>query len=38
MTVGVDLVDVPGFAQQLEDTASGFVDYTFTPREQRVAR
>ena len=38
MTVGVDLVDVPGFAQQLEDTASGFVDPTFTPREQRVAR
>ena len=38
MTVGVDLVSVPGFAQQLEDTASGFVEYTFTPREQRVAR
>ena len=37
MTVGVDLVNVPGFAQQLEDTASGFVDHTFTPREQRVA-
>ncbi|MBE2314565.1 holo-ACP synthase [Solirubrobacter sp. CPCC 204708] len=35
MTVGVDLVHVPGFAQQLEDTASGFVDHTFTPRERR---
>ena len=36
MSVGVDLVDVPGFTQQLEDTASGFVDATFTPREQRA--
>jgi len=36
MTVGVDLVNVPSFAQQLEDTASGFVDHTFTPSEQRV--
>ena len=38
MTVGVDLVNVPGFEQQLEDTASGFVTHTFTPREQRLAR
>jgi holo-[acyl-carrier protein] synthase len=36
MTVGVDLVHVPGFAQQLEDTASGFVEHTFTPRERRT--
>ena len=36
MTVGVDLVHVPGFAQQLEDRASGFVDHTFTPRERRT--
>jgi len=36
MTVGVDLVNVPGFAQQLEDGASGFVDGTFTPREQKA--
>jgi holo-[acyl-carrier protein] synthase len=36
MTVGVDLVHVPGFAQQLEDTASGFVAHTFTAREQRA--
>ena len=36
MTVGVDLVNVPGFAQQLEDAASAFADHTFTPRERRV--
>lgn len=36
MTVGVDLVHVPGFAQQLEDTASAFVDHTFTARERKV--
>jgi holo-[acyl-carrier protein] synthase len=36
MTVGVDLVDVPGFAQQLEDSASAFVEHTFTPRERKV--
>jgi holo-[acyl-carrier protein] synthase len=36
LTVGVDLVDVPSFASQLEDVASGFVDATFTAREQRV--
>nr|WP_028063427.1 holo-ACP synthase [Solirubrobacter soli] len=33
----MDLVDVPGFAEQLADTASGFVAHTFTAREQRVA-
>lgn len=36
MTVGVDLVHVPGFAQQLEDTASGFVEHTFTARERKA--
>ena len=30
VSVGVDLVDVPGFAEQLADAASGFVDATFT--------
>ena len=36
--VGVDLVDVAAFADQLADTASGFVDATFTAAEQRTAR
>lgn len=36
MTVGVDLVHVPSFAEQLEDRASGFVEHTFTPRERKV--
>ncbi len=36
--IGVDLVDVPGFADQLADRASGFVEGTFTPLEQRAAR
>lgn len=36
--IGVDLVDVPGFADQLADAASGFVDGTFTRGEQRAAR
>jgi holo-[acyl-carrier protein] synthase len=36
--IGVDLVDVPGFADQLADRASGFVDGTFTPLEQRTAQ
>jgi holo-[acyl-carrier protein] synthase len=36
--LGVDLVDVPGFAAQLEDTASGFVAHTFTAGEQRAAK
>lgn len=36
MTVGVDLVNVPSFAQQLEDTASAFADHTFTPRERKA--
>jgi holo-[acyl-carrier protein] synthase len=35
--VGVDLVDVPGFAEQLADRASGFVDGTFTAFEKRAA-
>ena len=39
MTVGVDLVNVPGFAQQLEDTASGFVDvHVHAARAARRAR
>ena len=38
MSVGVDLVDVPGFAEQLADRASGFVEGTFTPLEQRTAQ
>jgi holo-[acyl-carrier protein] synthase len=36
--IGVDLVDVPGFAEQLADTASGFLDGTFTRLEQRTAQ
>ena len=36
--IGVDLVDVPGFAEQVGDTASGFVAHTFTPGEQRAAK
>ncbi len=36
--VGVDLVDVAGFAVQLADGASGFVDGTFTVAEQRAAK
>jgi holo-[acyl-carrier protein] synthase len=36
--IGIDLVDVPAFAEQLGDTASGFADATFTAREQRVAK
>jgi holo-[acyl-carrier protein] synthase len=36
--LGVDLVDVPAFAEQLSDTASGFVAGTFTAREQRAAK
>ena len=36
--IGVDLVDVPGFAEQLSDAASGFVDGTFTALEQRAAK
>jgi len=35
--VGIDVVDVGGFAEQLADAASGFVAGTFTPREQRDA-
>jgi len=31
-------VDVAGFAEQLDDAASGFVDATFTAAEQRAAR
>ena len=36
--IGVDLVDVPAFADQLADAASGFVDGTFTRLEQQVAQ
>jgi holo-[acyl-carrier protein] synthase len=36
--LGVDLVDVPAFAEQLDDIASGFVDGTFTAQEQRTAK
>jgi holo-[acyl-carrier protein] synthase len=36
--IGVDLVDVPAFADQLADTASGFVAGTFTAQEQRSAK
>ncbi|MDA0161161.1 holo-ACP synthase [Solirubrobacter ginsenosidimutans] len=36
--IGVDLVDVPGFAEQLDDTASGFVEHTFTAQERRTAK
>ena len=35
--LGLDLVDVEGFAQQLADPASGFVDGTFTAAEQHDA-
>jgi holo-[acyl-carrier protein] synthase len=35
--IGVDLVDVPGFAAQLADQASGFVAATFTALERRTA-
>jgi holo-[acyl-carrier protein] synthase len=36
--IGVDLVDVSAFSNQLADRASGFVDGTFTAGEQRTAR
>jgi holo-[acyl-carrier protein] synthase len=36
--IGVDLVDVPAFGEQLADAASGFVDGTFTAGEQRAAK
>ena len=36
--IGVDLVDVPAFSDQLADTASGFVEGTFTAAEQRAAK
>lgn len=35
--IGVDVVDLDGFAQQLSDSASGFVDGTFTAAERRSA-
>lgn len=35
--LGIDIVDVEGFADQLADRASGFVDGTFTARERRAA-
>jgi holo-[acyl-carrier protein] synthase len=36
--IGVDLVDVPGFAEQLSDTASAFAEHTFTAEERRTAK
>jgi holo-[acyl-carrier protein] synthase len=36
--IGVDLVDVRAFSEQLADRASGFVDGTFTAGEQRAAK
>ena len=38
LAVGLDIVTTTTFADQLADTASGFVDATFTAREQRDAR
>lgn len=35
--MGIDLVDVVGFADQLSDGASGFVEATFTAAEQAAA-
>lgn len=35
--IGVDLVDVPSFAEQLADLASTFAEATFTPGEQAYA-
>ena len=35
--LGIDLVHLPGFREQLADTASSFVDATFTAAEQRYA-
>lgn len=34
--VGLDVVDVAGFAEQLGDEASGFVEATFRPAELRT--
>ena len=38
LAVGLDIVTTTTFADQLADTASAFVDATFTAREQRDAR
>jgi len=38
LAVGLDIVATDGFAEQLADPASGFVDATFTRGEQRAAR
>ncbi len=35
--VGIDLVDLVGFREQLDDTASVFVERTFTAHERAVA-
>jgi len=35
--LGIDLVHLPGFREQLSDTASSFVDATFTEAELRYA-
>jgi phosphopantetheine--protein transferase-like protein len=38
LAVGLDIVTTTTFADQLADSASAFVDATFTAREQRDAR
>lgn len=38
LAVGLDIVTTTTFAEQLADTASAFVDATFTAGEQRAAR
>jgi holo-[acyl-carrier protein] synthase len=38
LAVGLDVVGTASFAEQLDDTASAFVDATFTASEQRAAR
>lgn len=38
LAVGLDVVGTESFEEQLADTASAFVDATFTPGEQRAAR
>ena len=38
LAVGLDIVTTTTFEHQLADAASGFVDATFTAREQRAAQ
>lgn len=35
--LGIDVVDIPGFTEQLADAASGFADHTFTAAELATA-